>query len=71
MTIEKVDQLPKSVRESLPEDAQAIYLDAFNRAWEQFEDEEDREAAAHREAWKVVRESYRQGSDGRWMGYPN
>lgn len=71
MTIKEVDQLPKEVRESLPEAAQKIYFDAYNRAWEQYEGEDDREAAAHREAWKVVQESYRQDEQGRWMAFPS
>lgn len=71
MSYKDVDQLPDSVRESLPDEAQGIYLDAFNRAWDQFageeNDEEAREAAAHQEAWTVVRETYRQENNGRWV----
>lgn len=35
-------ELPESVREHLPGHAQEIYLAAFNNAWEQYRDPEDR-----------------------------
>lgn len=64
--------LPKQVRDSLPDDAQAIYRKAFNSAWEQYEDEEDRrgdasrEETAHRVAWAAVKQSYTKEGE-RWV----
>jgi len=64
--------LPEQVRDSLPDDAQAVYRKAFNSAWEQYENEEDRrgdasrEETAHRVAWSAVKQSYTK-EGGRWV----
>lgn len=58
-----VDELPASVRNHLPPHAQAIYMEAFNHAWDEYADPERRrdgqEATAHRVAWAAVKRSYR------------
>ena len=64
-------ELPDSVKSSLPERAQEIYQNAFNSAWNQYKNPEDRrkntsrEETAHRVAWSVVKEKYEK-IDGDW-----
>lgn len=64
--------LPDSVRHVLPAHAQDIYLEAFNSAWEQYKDEEDRrgddsrEEVAHKVAWAAVKHQYQKGDDDKW-----
>jgi cation transport regulator len=72
MPYDKTDDLPDSVRNNLPKHAQEIYKEAFNSAWEQYEDPEDRrddagrEETAHRVAWAAVKQSYAKNADDRW-----
>jgi cation transport regulator len=70
----KVKELPASVRENLPEHAQEIYLEAFNHAWDQYANPEDRrggasrEETAHRVAWSAVKNVYeKEEKSGMWM----
>lgn len=58
--------LPDSVRDNLPKDAQTIYREAFNSAWDQYRGEEDREGIAHRVAWAAVKKQYEKRDD-RWV----
>lgn len=60
------DELPEDVRDALPEHAQEIYRKAFNSAWDQYEDDEDREARAHAVAWSAVKDEYEK-VDGEWQ----
>jgi cation transport regulator len=61
--------LPDSVQKALPEHAQKIYLEAFNNAWEEYKNPEDRigdasrEETAHKVAWSAVKKTY--GKDER------
>ena len=65
--------LPESVSDNLPKHAQEIYREAFNSAWDQYKDPEDRqgdasrEETAHRVAWNAVKNSYEKDEDsGNW-----
>ncbi|MBE0480927.1 MAG: ChaB family protein [Dehalococcoidia bacterium] len=64
MPYERVEDLPGSVREKLPEHAQHIYLNAYNSAWEEYKDPEERrgdasrEETAHKVAWAAVKQKY-------------
>jgi cation transport regulator len=65
--------LPQGVRDNLPEHAQEIYREAYNSAWEQYSDAQDRrgnqsrEETAHRVAWSAVSKEYEKDDDsGRW-----
>lgn len=57
-------ELPEPVRQVLPQQAQEIYLAAFNSAWDQYRDAEDRrgddsrEEVAHKVAWAAVKQKY-------------
>jgi len=46
MPYKDVNELPESVRNSLPKHAQEIYLAAYNNAWEQYADPEKRRGTA-------------------------
>lgn len=66
--------LPENVRNVLPVHAQEIYLEAFNSAWEQYDEPEERrgdssrEETAHRVAWSAVKKKYeKDDQSGRWM----
>jgi cation transport regulator len=52
------EDLPLSVRKHLPEHAQDIYREAFNRAYRAQAGEADREQRAHMIAWAAVKRSY-------------
>lgn len=72
MPYTKVSELPDSVKNVLPGHAQDIYKEAFNSAFDQYKDPEerrgdaDREETAHRVAWAAVKKTYEKDSDGSW-----
>jgi cation transport regulator len=59
-----LSDLPDAVRDNLPEHAQEIYRAAFNSAWEQYDQPEERrggrsrEETAHAVAWSAVGQKY-------------
>jgi len=65
-------ELPDSVRSILPDHAQDIYREAFNNAYQQYEDpssrrgDESREEVSHKVAWSAVGQKYEKGDDGNW-----
>jgi cation transport regulator len=73
MPYEELDELPKSVRDNLPQHAQEIYMKAFNNAWDEYADPEERrgdasrEETAHKVAWAAVKKVYEKDEEsGRW-----
>ncbi|HSM54744.1 MAG TPA: putative cation transport regulator ChaB [Candidatus Sulfomarinibacteraceae bacterium] len=72
MPYDKLSELPDSVRNNLPKHAQEIYKEAYNSAWDQYDDPEERrgdasrEETAHRVAWSAVKQKYEKGDDGKW-----
>ncbi|QPC84050.1 putative cation transport regulator ChaB [Phototrophicus methaneseepsis] len=72
MPYKTVRELPDSVRDNLPKHAQVIYQEAFNSAWDQYKDPEDRrgddsrEEVAHKVAWSAVKNEYEKDSSGKW-----
>jgi cation transport regulator len=72
MPYKKVSELPESVRDNLPMHAQEIYKEAFNSAWDQYDEPEERrgdasrEETAHRVAWSAVKKQYEK-SNGKWV----
>lgn len=72
MPYDSVKELPENVRDALPKEAQEIYKEAFNSAWDQYADAEDRrgdqsrEETAHQIAWSAVKETYEK-EDGEWQ----
>ena len=69
MPYDELDELPDNVRDVLPEGAQEIYKEAFNSAWRQYKDPEDRrgdqsrEETAHKIAWSAVKKEYEKTDD--------
>lgn len=72
MPYDTLEELPDSVRDNLPKHAQEIYQSAYNNAWDEYRDPDDRrgdasrEEVAHKVAWAAVKEKYRKGEDGNW-----
>ncbi|GHB03655.1 putative cation transport regulator ChaB [Modicisalibacter luteus] len=72
MPYDKRSDLPDNVRNVLPPHAQDIYQEAFNSAWDEYKDPEERrgnasrEETAHRVAWAAVKSKYDKGQDGNW-----
>jgi len=73
MPYAKVSELPESVKVNLPRHAQEIYKEAFNSAWEQYDEPEERrgdasrEEVAHKVAWSAVKQKYRKDEGDRWV----
>lgn len=72
MPYDRNADLPKTVQDNLPAHGQTIYRKAFNNAWDQYSDPDDRrgdadrEETAHRVAWAAVKNSYEK-KDERWV----
>jgi cation transport regulator len=74
MPYDSVRELPDSVRDNLPKDAQVIYKEAYNSAWERYEDPDkrrgdaSREETARRVAWAAVKNEYEKDEQsGEWV----
>jgi cation transport regulator len=67
MPYSKKADLPESVRDTLPDHAQAIYKEAFNSSYEEYGHDEVR---AHRVAWGAVKKSYHKDEHGKWVKGP-
>ncbi|MGZ5933336.1 MAG: ChaB family protein [Rhizomicrobium sp.] len=56
--------LPLRIRVHLPAHAQSIFREAFNHAWQRYDNSGTRrEEIAHRVAWSAVKRSYRKVGD--------
>ena len=62
-------ELPRDVREALPETAQDLYRRTYNDVWVKMggPDTRDRDQAAHAAAWRSVKQSYIKNADGEWV----
>ncbi|MEX2541832.1 MAG: putative cation transport regulator ChaB [Trueperaceae bacterium] len=73
MPYDNTSELPESVRDNVPKHAQEIYKEAFNSAWEQYDEPDERrgdasrEETAHKVAWSAVKHEYEKNDDGRWV----
>ena len=73
MPYDTIKGLPDSVRDNLPKHAQEIYKEAFNSAWDEYDDpskrrgDASREETARRVAWSAVKDEYEKNSDGDWV----
>ena len=64
MPYDNIQDLPDQVRDHLPKHAQEIYQSAFNSAWDQYDQDEER---AHKVAWSAVKQKYEKDeSSGDW-----
>lgn len=72
MPYDNRDELPDNVKNVLPAHAKDIYKEAFNSAWDEYKDKQDRrgddsrEEVAHKVAWAAVKNQYEKGSDDKW-----
>lgn len=72
MPYSSTSDLPDGVKNNLPAHAQDIYKEAFNSAWDEYKDPDDRkgdasrEEVAHRVAWSAVKQKYEKGADDNW-----
>ena len=73
MPYSRKSDLPDSVRGNLPPQAQDIYRKAFNSAWDQYDQQEERrggasrEETAHKVAWSAVKKVYEKNEKGDWV----
>ena len=64
MPYKDLNDLPKSVQEHLPKHAQEIYRAAFNSAWDEYGQDEER---TQRVAWSAVKKKYKKDEfSGQW-----
>ena len=72
MPYKSVQELPGEVKNNLPKHAQEIYKEAFNSAWDDYKDPDDRrgdasrEEVSHKVAWAAVKQKYEK-TDGNWQ----
>ena len=66
MPYKSINDLPDAVRKHLPKHAKEIYMEAFNNAWREYKERQDREAVSHKVAWSAVKNLY-QKQDGKWI----
>jgi cation transport regulator len=78
MPYKKKEELPDSVRDNLPAHAQEIYKEAYNSAWDQYDEPEERrgdasrEETAHKVAWAAVKKVYQKDEkSGKWQKKDN
>lgn len=73
MPYDHLSELPDAVQKVLPKHAQEIYQAAFNSAWDDYEDPDDRdgddsrEEVAHKVAWAAVKQGYHKNDAGNWV----
>jgi cation transport regulator len=73
MPFHSLKDLPDNVKNSLPTHAQEIYKEAFNAAWDEYDQPEERqsgrgrEETAHAVAWAAVKKKYRRVKRGEWQ----
>jgi cation transport regulator len=72
MPYSSISDLPKNVTNVLPKHAQEIFLEAFNSAYEQYKEPEERQGNESREntarkvAWNAVKQKYEKSDDDKW-----
>lgn len=77
MPYDKVSELPDNVKDNLPKHAQEIYKEAFNSAWKQYDEPDERQAGRSREetshavAWSAVKNEYKKNDNGAWVKKDN
>ncbi|WP_455662622.1 ChaB family protein [Pradoshia sp.] len=63
MPYQTKQDLPESVRDSLPSHAQEIFKEAFNSASKEYNEEE----TAFKVAWSAVKKKYEKNDTGEWV----
>ena len=55
--------LPNSISDHLTTDAQTLFREVFNKAYEEYKNEE----SAFKVAWSVVKKKYEKNDKGEWV----
>lgn len=70
MRYESINDIPETLQDVLPEEAQEIYLEHYQQAWDDYDEEKggelSRDGVAHRQAMHAVRQQFVQYKDGKW-----
>ncbi len=72
MPYKTTNELPDSVKDVLPAHAQDIFKEAYNSAYDEYKDPDDRRGKESREevafkvAWSAVKNKYEKGDDDKW-----
>jgi cation transport regulator len=71
MRYESISDLPETLRDVLPERAQEVYLEAYQKSYDEYEEERggqaSRESVAHRDAMAAVKREYVHDEErGKW-----
>jgi cation transport regulator ChaB len=57
-----IKHLPQTLQETLPAEAQAVYLNTYNQIWDQYatagHDEGTRATFAHQMAWDAIKQQF-------------
>jgi cation transport regulator len=73
MPYKTIHDLPDSIKNSLPEHAQEIFLRVFNSAWDEYKDaanrrgDDSQDQVARKVAWSAVKKVYTRISTGHWV----
>jgi cation transport regulator ChaB len=72
MRYENQKDLPATMTHVLPDDAQKVYLETYNRAWDEYDQETtgdmSRHSVAHRQAWATIEQAFeRDPNSGTWQ----
>lgn len=73
MPYDSRSELPDTVTDALPKHAQEIFLAAYNNAFDEYANSEDRQGEDTREevafkvAWSAVKQSYHKNDNGNWV----
>ena len=61
-------ELPSSVKDNLPDNAQTMFRDVFNSAWEgTCKDSSNKDECASKVAWGTVHKNFHKDTDGKWV----
>lgn len=70
MRYESTNDIPETLLDVLPEEAQEIYLEIYQQAWDDYDEDQggelSRDGVAHRQAMHAVRQEFVQHKDGKW-----
>lgn len=72
MPYKTLSDLPDSVTNNLPKHAQDVHRAAYNNAWDEYKDPDERrddasrEEVSHRVVWSAVGQTYEKDDSGRW-----
>lgn len=71
MKYQSKSELPETLQRTLPDEAQTVYIEAYNAVFEEDTPtpggELSKESAAHAVAWQAVEQEFEQSdSDGKW-----